>query len=84
MIERFAKSRGLSPCIAYMDNGYSGLSEDRPAFQRMNADIASGKIGTVLMIGMSRIGRQVDKVFAWLRQVDQYNVQVIFSEEEGA
>lgn len=83
-IERFAKSKGLVPYATYLDNGYSGLSDDRPAFQQMNADIANGKIDVVLMVGVSRIGRQVDKVRAWLRQVSQHNVQVIFSQEEGA
>ena len=42
----------------YIDDGYSGTSFDRPAFQRMLQDIESGKINTVITKDLSRFGRE--------------------------
>ena len=41
----------------YIDDGYSGTNFDRPAFQRMIADIEKGKINTVITKDLSRLGR---------------------------
>lgn len=61
-LRRFAETRGLGPCVEYLDNGCSGLSDNRPAFQRMNADIENREIGMVLMTYISRLGRQYENV----------------------
>ena len=47
----------------YTDDGYSGANFQRPGFQSMLADIEAGKVGTVIVKDMSRLGRnylQVD------------------------
>ena len=41
----------------YIDNGYSGQSFQRPAFQKLLADIEKGIIGCVVMKDLSRLGR---------------------------
>ena len=41
----------------YIDNGLSGQSFDRPAFQRMIADMESGKINCCITKDLSRLGR---------------------------
>ena len=41
----------------YVDDGFSGTSFDRPAFNRMKADIESGKINMIVTKDMSRLGR---------------------------
>ena len=40
-----------------MDDGYSGANFQRPGFQSMLADIEAGKVGTVIVKDMSRLGR---------------------------
>ena len=41
----------------YTDDGYSGANFQRPGFQAMLADIEAGKVGTVIVKDMSRLGR---------------------------
>ena len=41
----------------YIDNGLSGQSFERPAFQRMIADMESGKINCCVTKDLSRLGR---------------------------
>lgn len=46
----------------YIDDGYSGTSMDRPALNRMLADIEKGRIGIVLTKDFSRLGRNLGRV----------------------
>ncbi len=57
MLEAFAREHGLSVHGVYADDGYSGTSFDRPAFNRMMADIRDLKINMVITKDMSRLGR---------------------------
>ena len=52
-------------CINYdaiTDDGVSGTTFDRPGFNRMIADVESGRIGTIIIKDMSRFGRDYLKV----------------------
>ena len=44
-------------CDLYIDNGTSGLTFERPAFQKMLADAESGKINCIVVKDLSRFGR---------------------------
>ena len=41
----------------YTDDGWTGADFDRPDWKRMLADIEAGKVGTVIVKDMSRMGR---------------------------
>ena len=57
ILESYAKQNGFTNLQWYTDDGYSGANFQRPGFQAMLADIEAGKVGTVIVKDMSRLGR---------------------------
>lgn len=48
MLKDFAEKNGMFRYEYYVDDGYTGRNFNRPAFQRMIADIEAGKIDCVI------------------------------------
>lgn len=57
LLDEFVKQHRLSVYDTYIDDGYSGTTFDRPAFQRMIADIEAKKVNMVITKDLSRLGR---------------------------
>ena len=57
MLRDFAEKNGMFQYEYYVDDGYTGRNFNRPAFQRMIADIEADKIGCVITKDLSRLGR---------------------------
>lgn len=61
-----------------VDDGYSGIIFDRPAFQEMMQDIAEGKINCVIVKDLSRLGREYIEMGHYLRRIfPAYGVRFI-------
>ena len=56
-LRKYADDHGYTNCHDYADDGWSGSNFDRPAWKQMIADIEAGKIDTVIVKDMSRVGR---------------------------
>lgn len=54
---RYAQEHGFTVTGIFVDDGWSGTSFERPAFQRMVQEIEAGRIGTVITKDLSRLGR---------------------------
>ena len=57
-LSQYAANNGFTDYTFYVDDGFSGTSFERPDFKRMIKDIESGKIGTVIVKDLSRLGRE--------------------------
>ena len=57
LLQEFAQQHRLSVFDTYTDDGWSGTNFDRPAFQRMIADIEQKKVNMVVTKDLSRLGR---------------------------
>ena len=57
LLREFVQQHRLSVYDTYVDDGWSGTSFDRPAFQRMIADIEAKKVNMVITKDLSRLGR---------------------------
>ena len=70
MLKEYADRNGFHNCQFYVDDGYSGVSNNRPDYVRMLNDIENGLVGTVIVKDQSRLsrnyleaGRLMDLVF---------------------
>ena len=61
-----------------VDDGYSGILFDRPAFQEMMQDIMDGKVNCVIVKDLSRLGREYIETGRYLRRIfPAYGVRFI-------
>ena len=78
ILETYAKQNGFTNLRWYTDDGYSGANFQRPGFQAMLADIEAGKVGTVIVKDMSRLGRNYLQVGLYTEMIfPQKNVRFI-------
>ena len=57
ILQKYADDNGFRNTEFFVDDGYSGTNFDRPGWQRLSAMIDEGKIGTIIVKDMSRLGR---------------------------
>ncbi len=81
-LTRLANARGYDNLVYYQDNGYSGLDFERPAFSEMQKDIQAGNTNCVLIVGISRIGRNNQLVSNWLIEMCLAGIAVITPDDE--
>ena len=68
LIKEFLDYKGLAINYEYVDDGYSGTSFDRPAFNRLICDIENGKINMVVTKDLSRLGRNYIKTGYYIEE----------------
>ena len=68
------KVNSLAPNEFYIDIGYSGANEDRPAYQRLIKDI---KIKNLYFDNIDRISRDFFTTMKFMELTNKYNVKLI-------
>lgn len=76
-LSNYASEKGLSVGTVYSDNGASGLSFDRPAFQEMMAAVDKGDVDCIIVNNISRISRNYLQFAKWVDDMRDKNVRVI-------
>lgn len=69
IIEKYAKENGITIDEFLYDDGYSGFSLDRPAFNKIKQGLNNGTIDTIIAKDLSRIGRHNAKVNLFLENI---------------
>ena len=62
ILSKYASEHGMPNPQFYVDDGYSGTTFNRPDFQRLMDDVNSGRVRTIIVKDMSRLGRDYLKV----------------------
>lgn len=57
MLLQYARDHRFPHPTFFIDDGYSGVTYDRPGFQKMLDEIEAGHVGTVITKDLSRLGR---------------------------
>lgn len=73
----FAKLHGYTVCSEYLDNGYSGLTLDRPALARLESDIKAGAIDTVIIRNVARVARDLILYNNWIKEMERRGVKIV-------
>ena len=78
----------------YLDNGYSGVSFERPQWERLMRDVRAGKINCIIVKDLSRLGRNYIETGNFLERIcpklgvrfisvnDNYDTHNIRSQDE--
>ncbi len=57
-VREYCKRMGYE-ATEYVDNGFSGKDDKRPAFERLLSDMRTGKLETIICYKLDRIGRSL-------------------------
>jgi DNA invertase Pin-like site-specific DNA recombinase len=77
MLLNYAMEHQLDVGDVYSDNGASGVTLDRPAFQKMMSGIKKCEIDCVIVKSIDRISRNRSQFGAWLHNMCKKGIRVI-------
>lgn len=58
MLAQYAKDNGLENFRYFVDDGVSGTTFERSGFKQITSEIEAGKVDTVIVKDLSRLGRE--------------------------
>ena len=76
-------TNGVTACALYVDNGFSGLSLDRPALNELQMAMAQGRIGKIVVTDISRISRDTVHTLLFLEYAAKYDIGIETVDGEG-
>lgn len=78
ILEKYAKDNGFENIQIFVDDGYSGVSFNRPDFQRLLEMMEQGKVSTLITKDLSRLGRNYIEVGNYTEMLfPRWNVRYI-------
>jgi site-specific DNA recombinase len=79
--DAYIESRGWRCAEAYEDAGYSGKTLDRPAMNRLRADLAGGTFKRVVVSALDRLSRKTADVLRLIDEFDEAGVTLVSRRE---
>lgn len=81
IINKYAKANGLVVDKMYEDDGYTGYTLDRPAFNEIQQLVDDGLVDVLLAKDLSRFGRHNGSVLLALERFRKHGVRVIMIDD---
>ena len=69
ILKKYADDNGFINTAFFVDDGYSGTTFERPDWQRLMEQVDEGRVGTIIVKDMSRLGRDYLKVGMYTEMV---------------
>lgn len=69
ILQKYAAEHGFTNVKEFVDDGYSGTNFDRPDWNKLMELVDEGKVGTIIVKDMSRLGRDYLKVGMYTEMV---------------
>ena len=69
ILKKYADDNGFENTVYFVDDGYSGTNFNRPDWQKLAALIDEGRVGTLIVKDMSRLGRDYLQVGMYTEMV---------------
>ncbi len=67
-IRKYVQAYDLQNPVVFVDDGYTGMNEDRPAFKNLNTLMDKGRIKLVITYSLDRIGRTQMIILKFLKE----------------
>ena len=77
ILEEYAERNNLVPYRHLQDDGYSGTNWNRPGWQELIAEVEAGRIQTVVVKNLDRMGRDYLRVGLFMEQFRDCKVRLI-------
>ncbi len=69
ILQKYADDNGFRNTSVFADDGYSGTNFERPDWKRLMSLVDEGRVGTIIVKDMSRLGRDYLKVGMYTEMV---------------
>lgn len=80
-LKRWVESRPEGTQVRWYHDKFTGKTTDRPGFSKLEADIASGKVTTVVVWRLDRLGRTAKGLVALFDQWSKQSVNLVSMRE---
>lgn len=66
-IRKYVQAYDIKNPVVFVDDGYTGMNEDRPAFSELNRLMENGRVKFVITYSLDRIGRTQMLILKFLK-----------------
>jgi len=80
-LKAYAKSQGWEIADEYIDGGYSGGTDDRPAFKRLLLDAERKRFNIVAVCKLDRFFRNLRLLLNYLYGLEQLGIKFVSTQE---
>jgi len=67
-IKRYVMAYEIETPVIFVDDGYTGMNDDRPAFKKMQKLMKEGRVKFIITYGLDRIGRTQMLILKFLKE----------------